>query len=414
MDHAATTAVCDEARAAMQPFLAPAGPTGGRHGNPSGSHAIARDAVRALDAAREEVAGVLGCAPGDVVFTSGGTEADNHAVTGGMPPRPGLPVCSAVEHPAVLAPTAALGGHTVAVDRLGRVDLEVLADTLRRVGDGGGPGVSVVSVMLANNELGTANDLDAVAEVVRRHAPGAMLHTDAVQAAAWWDLRDLAASADLVSVSAHKLGGPKGTGALVVRPGAGLRPLLHGGGQERGRRGGTHGVAGIVGLAAALGVADAQRVERVARTSALRDRLADALVRMDGVAETVGPEVAAAVGLRPGPHRGRAAGRSHLLPGHCHLMVDGVGGEELLLLLEQHGVCASAASSCASGALGASHVVEALAVAPAPEGVAVDRTAAPLRLTLGADTTDADVDATIDAMAEALELLRDRPGRWDR
>jgi cysteine desulfurase len=135
---------------------------------------------------------------------------------------------------------------------------------------------------------------------------------------------------------------------------------------------------------------------------------------MDGVAETVGPEVAAAMGLRPGPHGGRGAGRSHLLPGHCHLMVEGVGGEELLLLLEQRGVCASAASSCASGAVGASHVVEALAAAPAPEGLAVDRTAAPLRLTLGADTAEADVDATIEAMADALELLRDRPGRWDR
>ena len=408
MDHAATTALCDESIAAMEPFLMGTDLTGrgrGRYGNPSGSHALARDAVRALDEAREQVATVLGCEPGEVVFTSGGTEADNHAVTGGMPPRRGTPVCSAVEHPAVLRPTQALGGATVAVDRFGRVDLTALAETIRTIGDGhtggsytggsytGGsytensraPGVSVVSVMTANNELGTINDISAVAEVVRRHAPGVPLHTDAVQAAPWLDLRSVACEADLVSVSAHKLGGPKGTGALVVRRPHTLAPLLHGGGQERDRRGGTHNVAGIVGFAAALIAAARRRPVSVERIGALRDSLAQRLVALDGVTETIDRR------------------KASTLPGHCHLLVRGVVGEELLLLLEQRGVCASAASSCASGAIGASHVLEAIGV--------VDPDVAPVRLTLGADSTPAEVDRAVETFTVSLDRVRSRSRR---
>ncbi len=251
--------------------------------------------------------------------------------------------------------------------------------------------------MLANNELGTINDLGALVEVVRELAPGVPLHTDAVQAAPWLDLSQVSAAADLVSVSAHKLGGPKGTGALVVRSGTAVAPLLRGGGQERERRGGTHDVAGIVGFAAALGAARAERADRAAATAARRDRLADAMTELDGVRETVGPQVAAGLG---GP-----ADRSHLLPGHCHLLIDDVGGEELLLVLEQHGVCASAGSSCASGAIGASHV---LAATGAVEGPGPGREVAALRLTLGADSTDSDVDATISALRSAVERIRSR------
>ncbi len=354
----------------MEPFLG-GGEGSQRYGNPSGSHSIARDAVRALDEARERIAEALGCRVGEVVFTSGGTEADNLAVTGGMPPRSGSPVCSAVEHPAVLEPTRALGGSTVGVDRFGRVDPAELA---RALSESDRP--SVVSVMTANNELGTVNDIDAVAAVRDEHAPGVPLHTDAVQAAAWLDLPVRVAAADMVSVSAHKLGGPKGVGALVVRDGVQVSPLLRGGGQERGRRGGTSNVAGIVGFAAALSASVRDRRQRAERVAALRDDMARRLVCMDGVEPTVDdPSV-------------------EVLPGHCHLLVRGVVGEELLLLLEYSGVCASAASSCASGAVGGSHVVEAIG--------AVDPDVAPLRLTLGADTTPADVDATVDALADAI------------
>ncbi|MGI9578445.1 MAG: cysteine desulfurase family protein [Microthrixaceae bacterium] len=394
MDRAATTPLCDEARAAMEPFLARPGTSVATHGNPSGSHAVARRALRALDEAREQTAEVIGCSPGEVVFTSGGTEADNHALTGGMPPRQGVPVCSAVEHHAVLEPTLALGGEAVAVDRLGRIEPGALADVLQRrdrdTREGGGPAVGVVSVMAANNELGTLNDIEAVSAVVRELAPGAVLHTDAVQAAPWRELADLVAVADLLSVSAHKLGGPKGVGALVVGAGSELRPLLLGGAQERERRGGTHNLAGIAGFAAALAAVSEGRSHR-RRTAAIhRDRLAAEVSDIDGVTETVGPAVAAASGL--------PADRSHLLPGHLHLLVEDVDGEELLFDLESRGVCASAASSCASGATGGSHVVAAIGLASS--------NAAPVRLSLSSDTTDAEVDATLGAITGAIEHLR--------
>lgn len=392
MDHAATTALCPQALAAMEPFLAPAGEPGSRFGNPSGSHAVARDAVRAMDGAREQVAHVLGCRPGEVVFTSGGTEADNLAVSGGMPPQAGVPVCSAVEHPAVLETTRALAGAVVGVDQVGRVDTDALETTLLRIVGGRASGrvrgsaalpvpcVSVVSVMTANNELGTVNDIAAVSEVVRRCVPGTPLHTDAVQAAPWLDLGVVSGTADLVSVSAHKLGGPKGVGALVAREGTPLSPLIHGGGQERDRRGGTHNVAGIVGFAVALTTAATERTERTRRVASLRDDLSARLTALAGVTATL------------------ADSGADVLPGHLHLLIDGVVGEELLLLLEQQGVCASAASSCASGAVGASHVVQAIGLD--------DPARAPLRLSLGVDTTQGDVDATVAAMETSLTRAR--------
>lgn len=374
LDHAATTRLCDEARAAMEPFLAD------RYGNPSGSHRLARDAVRALDEARERIAVAIGCEPGELVFTSGGTEADNHAVSGGMPPRPGTPVCSSVEHHAVLDPVVALGGAVVGVGSDGRIDLDELAATL----DGVDGRVGVVSVMLANNETGVVEDLDAVAEVVAAHqpeVPAVPLHTDAVQGAAWLDLTRRAAAADLVSLSAHKLGGPKGVGALVVRSPADVRPLLHGGGQERGRRSGTPDVAGIVGFAAALDAVVADRDEAVARVGALRDRLLEGLSgRIDDLHPTVPPQV-------------------ETLPSMLHVCLGGVDAETLLFLLEAEGVYASAASSCSSGAQEASHVLTAMGVDP--------RLArGSLRLSLGRDTTTADVDRVLDVLPAVVERVR--------
>lgn len=383
-DHAATTPLRPAALEAMLPFL------GDRWGNPSGAHALARDAVRAVDEARERVADALGCRPGEVVFTSGGTEADVHAVSGGLPPRDGVTVCSAVEHHAVLDPTVALGGDAVAVDRLGRIDLGALAERLADGAAGRRPAVGAVSVMLVNNEVGTVNDLAAVADVVRTGAPGAVLHTDAVQAAPWLHLAVAAAPADLVSVSAHKFGGPKGVGALVVRDGTPLRPLLPGGGQERGRRSGTTNVAGVVGMAVALDAAVAERDEAVRRTGALRDRLADGLrAAVPGLRETVAPD----------------GDRSHLAPHVCHVLVDGVDGQSLLFLLDVEGVRASAASSCASGAAAPSHVLAALGALPgdrSPVGA--------LRLSLGADTTDADVARVLEVLPQVVGRVRGHTG----
>lgn len=382
LDHAATTRVRPEVLDAMAPFMAD------RYGNPSGSHRLARDAVRAVDEARERLAAAVGCAPGELVFTSGGTEADNHAISGGMPPRAGVPVCAASEHHAVLDPVRALGGHVVPVDAAGRVDLGSLAELLDALPGPAAPdGVGIVSVMLANNETGVIGDLDAVARVLHEHepeVPRVPLHTDAVQAAAWLDLPRAAAAADLVSLSAHKLGGPKGIGALVVRRPVQIEPLVRGGGQERGRRSGTSNVAGIVGFAAAMAAVVDEREATVACVRRLRDRLADGLLAtVDGAVETAAP----------------TGGRDHLLPNICHLCIPGVDAESLLFLLEAEGVYASAASSCSSGAQEPSHVLAAMGVPP-------ELAAGSLRLSLGWDSTDADVDVALAAVPAAVTRVR--------
>ncbi len=263
--------------------------------------------------------------------------------------------------------------------------------------------MGVVSVMAANNEIGTINDIASIAAELEEVAPGVPLHTDAVQAAPWLDLPHHVSAAHLVSVSAHKLGGPKGTGALVVRRGVKIAPLILGGAQERELRGGTTNVAGVVGFAAAFRETVADRAGRSAKVAALRDRLAELIltgpdrvsqtdgVVEPGVTETVGPLVAAALGL--------PEDRSHLLPGHLHFTVEGVSSEELLLLLEAGGVCASAASSCASGAVGASHVLEAI-------GMDLPGAAA-LRLSLGPELDLDDIEAVAVAFHSALGRLRE-------
>src|SRR4051794_13159777 len=310
LDHAATTPMRPEAVAAMLPFLTE------RFGNPSGVHALARDARLAVDEARDIVAACLGCTPAEVVFTGGGTEADNLAIAGVLARRPGRVVCSAVEHHAVLHATQVVGGSTVAVDKRGVLDLDALAGAL-------GPDVSVVSVMLANNEVGTIEPLADVAAMVTEKAPNAVLHTDAVQAFPWVDVVTEAAGAQLLAVSAHKFGGPKGVGALVVRKGAQVRPTLHGGGQEHDRRSGTHNVAGIVAMAAAMEATVATRADTVARVGELRDRLADGLM-------------AAVPGTR------ESGDRSTKIAGNCHLRFEDIESEALLVLLDEAGICASA------------------------------------------------------------------------
>ena len=367
LDHAATSPLRPEALAAMLPYLTE------HFGNPSGGHRLARGARAAVDEAREVVAARLGCEPGEVVFTSGGTESCNMAVTGVAGAAGGEVVCSAFEHRAVLDTVAARGGRTAAVGPDGTVDLDALAALLR-------PGVGLVSVMLANNELGTVQPLADVVTVVRREAPGAVVHTDAVAAGAWLDLAVEAAEVQLLSVGAHKFGGPKGVGALVVRRGTALARLMHGGGQERDRRPGTHNVAGIVGMAAALEAAASGREAETARVAHLRDRLARGLCdAVGGARETV-----------QGARR---------LPGTCHLLVEGVDQEELLVLLDQEGVCASGGSACASGALEPSHVLVAL-------GLPAESARQAIRFSLGWNSTDRDVDRALAVVPKAVDRLR--------
>lgn len=357
-----------EAVDAMLPFLSE------RFGNPSGSHAVSREARKALDEARATVAECLGARPAEVVFTAGGTEADNLAILGAAAVRPGPTVCSAVEHHAVLHACDALGAsRTAPVDANGVVDLDRLAELID-------PAVSVVSVMLANNEVGTIEPLAQIAALVRERAPQAVLHTDAVQAFSWLDVTDLAAPADLVAVSAHKFGGPKGVGALVVRQGVELRPIIHGGGQERDRRSGTHNVAGIVAMAAAMRATVEERKATVARVRRLRDRLADGLLAtVAGCTET--------------------GDRSTKVAGNCHVSFDGVESEALLVLLDAGGVYASAGSACASGAVDPSHVLAAMGT---PRATALGA----LRLSLGPGSSDADVDLALEVIPPAVERVR--------
>ncbi|HYZ99028.1 MAG TPA: cysteine desulfurase family protein, partial [Acidimicrobiales bacterium] len=368
LDHAATTPLRPEARAAMLPWL------GERFGNPSGDHRVARAARQAIDEARDAVADVVGCRPGEVVFTGGGTEADNLAVRGVHAARPGPVLGTAVEHDAVRNPVHALGGRTVGVDARGILDLDALADALT-------PDVTLVAVMAANNEVGAVQPVAEAAALVRRRAPQATVHSDAVQAAAWLDLRDTVAGADTVAVSAHKLGGPQGVGALVVRRGTPLAPVTLGGGQERELRSGTHNVAGIVGMAAALRAAAADGAARVERVRRLRDRLADGLqAAIPGAVET-GVDT--------------PADRARRLPGTLHVCLPDIESEALLFLLDEAGVCASAASACASGAHAASHVLAAMGIGP-------ELGAGALRLSLGWTSTDADIDRALEVIPAAV------------
>ncbi len=355
-------------------------------GNPTGSHPPAQRARRLLEEARDEVAAFLGRAPGDIVFTSGGTEAANLAVLGTVDAArcgrgEAVLLCSAVEHPAVresarAAAHAGADSRVLPVDGSGVLDLDALARTLTSR-------CTLVAVMTANNETGVVQPLGDVIDAVRRRAPQAFVFTDAVQAAPYLDLAEVAAAADLVSLSAHKVGGPVGTGALAVGPRVALTARQHGGGQERERRSGTQDVAGAVGLATALRLVAAERAEAVPRVAALRDRLRQGLLSsLPDVHATVPDDVA-------------------VLPGHLHLCLPGVEREELLVALGQEGVCVSGGSSCASGALEPSHVLAAMGVAPALAAGAV-------RFSLGYGTTGADVDRALAAMPGVVDALRRR------
>jgi cysteine desulfurase len=354
-------------------------------GNPTGSHPAAQRARRLLEEARDEVAAFLGRDPGDVVFTSGGTESANLAVMGPAEAArrdrgEAVLLYSAVEHPAVResARAAARAGfetRELPVDRHGVVDAEALARPLSSR-------VTGVAVMTANNETGVLQPLPDLIEMVRRQAPHACVFTDAVQAAPFIDLAEATAGADLVALSAHKVGGPVGVGALAIGARVELEPRQYGGGQERERRSGTQDVAGAVGLATALRLVAAERATAGPRVAAQRDRLRDGLLRaVEGAYRTV---PASGVGV---------------LPGHVHLCVPGVEREELLVALGQQGVCVSGGSSCASGALQPSHVLSAMGVAP-------ELAAGAVRFSLGYGTTDEDIDRALALVPAVVAALR--------
>ncbi|MGA0117974.1 MAG: cysteine desulfurase family protein [Ilumatobacteraceae bacterium] len=368
LDHAATSPLRAEARDAMEPF----GDV--LYANPSGSHKFAREARRAIDEARDMVASAIGCKPGEVVFTSGGTEGANSAILGTVRHRGGQAVCTASEHHAVLHCVEHVGGVVVPITSDGPVDPSVMRQVLADTSN-----VSVVSVMAVNNETGAINDIESVSHAVRGRAENAILHTDAVQAACWIDLRTLWPHVDVLTLSSHKFGGPKGVGIMVVREGVTLEPLILGGGQERDRRSGTHNVAGIVGTAVALRVTDEERVTEVRRVGELRDSLIQQLTSRIECAVATLPDGTGSAGT-------------------AHVCLDGLESESLLYLLDTAGVCVSAASACASGAMEPSHVLDAM-------GVPSSRIKGSLRFSFGHTTTADDVAKAVDATVKAAERL---------
>ena len=374
LDHGATTPVMREVVDEMLFYL--------REGfaNPSGLYRQARDARRAIDDARDILSEEFGCQAGEIVFTSGGTEADNLAILGVERSDRGHVLVSAIEHHGVLRPAESIGAKIAPVASNGLIDLDRLGPLLDDA-------TELVSVMAVNNEIGTIQPIADVVELVRSLAPDALIHCDAVQALAFCDVKTLTRGCDLVSYSAHKIGGPKGVGALVVndRARARLHPILRGGSQERDLRAGTENVAGIAGFAVAVKITSERRPETVERVCALRDRFVDELVH----------EI-------PGVHESVARSLRH--PGNAHLVFPGVANEELLLLLDRYGVAASAGSSCASGAIEPSHVLIAMGMAP-------EEARSCIRFTLGQGSSGDEIDYAVASVIAAHHQIVARDPR---
>lgn len=389
LDYAATAPLCEEAAQAMAPYQVPGRANLAAGGNANSLHAPGRAAFAALEVARKSVAHDLGVRrPDEIVFTSGATEADDAALLGiaqaaaALRRRQGagafVPhvIVTSVEHDAVLAPAKRLEAQGFRITRLvpnrqGFIEVRSLEAALD-------DDVVLVSVQAANSEVGSIQPIAELASVT--HAAGALFHTDAVQALgkARVDLQEL--DVDAASFSAHKVGGPKGVGALYLRARTPFEAYAIGGGQESGRRSGTQNVAGIVGFAAALHAAVAMQEAEAARLRALRDKLYAQLGALGAVEATVDVE----------------AGSEDFLPNIVHVLVDGLESETLILRFDMQGFGVSGGSACSSHSLEPSHVLRAL-------GIDADRAHGALRISMGRYTDEADVDAFIAAMAKSLD-----------
>ncbi len=383
LDHAATTPILAEAREAMNAAM-------GVCGNASSLHSAGRRARRVAEESRESVAAALGARPGEVVFTAGGTEADNLGVKGlywsrhAADPRRRVILASPVEHHAVLDPVCWLRDHQGAVvrwlgvDSHGRIDPDqvdrLLAEDAGRV--------ALVTVMWANNEVGTVQPVEVVVAVAHRY--GVPVHVDAVAALGQLSVDATISGADTLAVSAHKIGGPIGVGALVVRSDAELTPVLHGGGQEAGIRSGTLDVPGIAGFAVAAQLAHDRRDRLAERLAGLRDSLVDGVRGVDPSSLLNGD---------PGP------GPASRLPGNAHLTFPGAGGDSLLMLLDAAGVECSTGSACSAGVPQASHVLLAM-------GVDEQAALCSVRFSLGHSSTATDVQELVTALPAALDRAR--------
>ncbi|MEG2988563.1 MAG: cysteine desulfurase NifS [Oscillospiraceae bacterium] len=377
-DNAATTRLSDAALSAMMPYLK------NSYGNPSSLYSFGQEAHDAVENARGQMARVLNAQPGEVFFTSCGTESDNWALRGiaeTLGKKGKHIIVSSIEHHAILHTAQYLKGQGFRVTYLPVTDKGVVtpaalenameADTI------------LVSVMLANNEVGTLQPIRELAEIAHKH--GAKFHTDAVQAVGHIPVDVQALGVDLLSLSGHKFGGPRGVGALYVKQGTPLAPFILGGGQEKGRRSGTENVAGVAGMAAALTEAVAKMPGESRRLIALRDRLIAGLLEIP---------------------RSRATGDPvNRLPGHASMIFECVEGESMVLRLDAEGVCCSSGSACSSASLEPSHVLLAIGL---PHEIAHGS----LRLTLGEDTTEGDIDHLLDVIPRVVATLRELSPIW--
>ncbi len=375
LDHAATTPVRAEVLDAMLPYFGP------RFGNPSSMHRWGREARTALDEARERVAHTLGASPDEICFTSGGTEADNIAILGAWRARRSdgrnAIVTTPVEHKAVLE-AVHQASREGADERLCRMTADGVVDT-DSFAAALGSDTTIASVMWVNNEIGTVQPIAELARMAK--AAGALFHTDAVQAFGKIAIDAKTGAFDILTVSGHKIGAPKGIGAAFLRRGTSIEPLFHGGAQDRGRRPGTENVAAVVGFARAAELAVAERDEEWARLEQLRDRLEAAL--LERVPDAV-------IHGRNAPHRA---------PHITNVSVPGVDSESMLMALDLRGIGCSAGSACQSGSISPSYVLSAI-------GVANDLASAAIRMSIGCLTTDACVERVVAVFPALVEKAR--------
>ena len=379
LDHASTTPTDPEVVSAMLPWY-----TEG-FGNPSTVYSVGRSAANVLQQSRESIAGTLGAEPEEICFTSGGTESDNWAILGTAEAhhKKGRHlVTSSVEHHAVLESMEFLEKRgfevtRVPVDSGGLVDPDEVRRVIR-------PDTILVSIMHANNEIGTIQPIADIGKVTRE--AGVMFHVDAVQTGGKLPLDVNELGVDMLSLSAHKFYGPKGVGLMYLRKRTRITPLFHGGGQEKGRRAGTHNVAGIVGMAKALELSVGRMVDDAAREAALRDRL---WKRLEAEVE--------AIYLNGDPER--------RLPGNLNVRLDGIEGESMILMLDMEGICVSSGSACTTGSLEPSHVLLAL-------GIPAEQAHGSLRVTLGRSTTAEHIDKFIEVFPPIVARLREMSPIW--
>ena len=381
VDNAATTKLSPVVLEAMMPYLTE------EYGNPSSLYRFGNHAKRAIEQARKEVADVLGAEPFEILFTGGGTEADNWVkeIMRSLKARgKNHFITSAVEHHALLHSAQRLQKEGfevtfIPVDREGQIDPEQVRAAIR-------PETGLVSIMFANNEIGTIYPIKEIGAICRQ--AGVLFHTDAVQAAGHLPINVKEMNIDLLSLSAHKFHGPKGVGAFYCRRGIPLPSLIDGGAQERGKRAGTENVAGIVGLGAALRLANEEMSQTSARVSAMRDRLIDGILQTVPMCRLNGP-------------------RHNRLPGNCNISFLGIEGESLLLRLDLAGIAASSGSACASSSLDPSHVLLAIGL---PHEVAHGS----VRLSLSDYNTEEDVDYILEKLPEIVSTLRSMSPLWEQ